>query len=210
MSAKAYIISCFFFLCSTAAQGQYFNINFKKYTVNNGMPSDDVECIFQDSHGYIWIGTRFGLSMFDGQQFRNFCFDPNDPNSLGGSRVLQIAEDSQGELWMAIENYGLSKLDRKTFQFENFRIPIKKDVEERFINTLFVENDRSIWIGTQKGISTFDPATKTYQLERILDPLPDGREVISIKKDSSGVIWAATYTGDVLYKDRRIGAFKSA
>ena len=208
MRAKAYILSWIFFLCCAVAQGQYYNINFKKYTVNNGMPSDDVECIFQDSRGYIWIGTRFGLSVFDGHQFRNFHFDPNDPNSLGGSRVLQIAEDSHGELWMAIENYGLSRLDRKTFRFENFRIPIKKDIEERFINTLFVENDRSIWIGTQKGVSTFDPATKTYQMERILNPSPDGNEIISIKKDSSGVIWAATYTGDVLYKDRRIGAFK--
>lgn len=209
MNAKAYILSWFFFLSCAFAQGQYYNINFKKYTVNDGMPSDDVECIFQDSRGYIWIGTRFGLSVFDGHQFRNFQFDPNDPNSLGGSRVLQIAEDSHGELWMAIENYGLSKLDRKTFRFENYRIPIKKDIEERFINTLFVENDRTIWIGTQKGVSTFDPATKTYQIERMLNPSPDGDEVISIKKDSSGVIWAATYTGDVLYKDRRIGAFKA-
>ena len=160
------VFTFFLLFQSIVAEAQYYNINFKKLTVNEGMPADDVECIFQDSQGYIWIGTRFGLSVFDGQRFRNFQFDPNDPKSLGGSRVFQITEDKDGALWMAIENFGLSKLNRRTFTFENFCIPIKNAPEDRYINTLLIENDRRIWIGTENGISVFDPVSKTYQAEK--------------------------------------------
>jgi len=203
------VFTFFLLFQSIVAEAQYYNINFKKLTVNEGMPADDVECIFQDSQGYIWIGTRFGLSVFDGQRFRNFQFDPNDPKSLGGSRVFQITEDKDGALWMAIENFGLSKLNRRTFTFENFCIPIKNAPEDRYINTLLIENDRRIWIGTENGISVFDPVSKTYQAEKIQNPPSSGVEVISIKKDSSGVIWAATYNGEIFYKDKKIGAFRS-
>ena len=42
------------------------------YTVADGLASDDVSCIVQDSHGFIWFCTSEGLSRFDGYRFQSF------------------------------------------------------------------------------------------------------------------------------------------
>jgi ligand-binding sensor domain-containing protein len=39
------------------------------YTSADGLLSSAVTCIASDSHGFIWLGTRDGLSRFDGYRF---------------------------------------------------------------------------------------------------------------------------------------------
>lgn len=120
-------------------QAQYFNLNFQNYNSSNGLPGNDVECIYQDSRGFIWAGTRFGLSMFDGTHFRNFLHDPMDGSSLGGTRIFKMQEDKTGVLWVASENFGLSSIDLKTYKIRNFPIPVNQQLEDRYINTLHID-----------------------------------------------------------------------
>ena len=42
------------------------------YTVEDGLPSNTIYAIEQDSLGYIWLGTNKGLSRFDGSEFINY------------------------------------------------------------------------------------------------------------------------------------------
>jgi len=98
-----------------AGQAQYFNLNFQNFNSGNGLPGNDVESLYQDRKGFIWAGTRFGLSMFDGTHFRNFLHDPLDSSSIGGTRVFKMHEDKKGMLWVASENFGLSRIDLNHF-----------------------------------------------------------------------------------------------
>ncbi|HKL31712.1 MAG TPA: hypothetical protein VJ919_04215, partial [Tangfeifania sp.] len=45
---------------------------FKHYTVNDGLVQMQVQTLFQSSKGYLWCGTKTGVSRFDGSQFKNF------------------------------------------------------------------------------------------------------------------------------------------
>ncbi len=45
------------------------HLGFKRYTVDDGLVQSEVVSIFQDSRGFIWAGTKFGVSRFDGHAF---------------------------------------------------------------------------------------------------------------------------------------------
>ncbi|TNE55574.1 MAG: hypothetical protein EP338_02040 [Bacteroidetes bacterium] len=38
----------------------------KNYTIEHGLPSNETYQVFQDSRGFIWIGTDRGVSRFNG------------------------------------------------------------------------------------------------------------------------------------------------
>lgn len=60
-----------------------------------GLKSNVVYCVMQDSKGYIWVGTEGGASRYDGYGFANFTKD----DGLTDNDVFQIHEDKKGRLW---------------------------------------------------------------------------------------------------------------
>lgn len=43
----------------------------KHYNNNSGLSHNTVMCLFQDSKGFIWVGTKNGLNRFDGMTLRS-------------------------------------------------------------------------------------------------------------------------------------------
>ena len=41
-------------------------IEFDRYTIDDGLSQNTVYKVFQDSRGYIWLGTQGGLDRFNG------------------------------------------------------------------------------------------------------------------------------------------------
>ena len=79
-----------------ASYGQDFLVNIKFYNYENGLAGRFANCTFKDSRGIIWIGTQFGLNMFDGRDFLTF----NESTGLPFPQVMEIYEDSEGWLWL--------------------------------------------------------------------------------------------------------------
>src|SRR5665213_2934848 len=73
---------------------------FKNYTVNDGLISNDIRRIFQDSKGFLWIGTMEGLSKYDGNAFTNFT----KSKGLSHSVVNDFYESDSGRLYVALNN----------------------------------------------------------------------------------------------------------
>ena len=63
-------------------------VNFIKYTVYDGLVANPIRCIYQDSKGFIWIGTFDGLSRYDGYKFTNYT----TTNGLSHSLINSIYE----------------------------------------------------------------------------------------------------------------------
>lgn len=189
-----------FFLC-ISAEAQYYNLNFQKFKVKDGLPSNEIECLFTDSKGSIWIGTNFGVSKFNGESFKNYHYDPNDKSSIGGARILKITEDKKGNIWLAVDNFGLSRIDMVTGRIENFEIPYERVVEERYINTVHIGDDGSIWVGTETNIFLLDPIKKIFK-KVFINSTKEILDVVEIHTDARGTIWAATYEGEILFKGK--------
>jgi ligand-binding sensor domain-containing protein len=45
---------------------------FNNYTIRDGLTDNIIHCIYQDSKGWLWLGSSFGLVRFDGYNFKKF------------------------------------------------------------------------------------------------------------------------------------------
>ncbi len=75
-------------------------VRFEHLTVENGLSQNAGLAIFQDSKGYLWVGSQDGLNRYDGYSFKVFKHDPDDPNSISHNSILAITEDKDGYLWI--------------------------------------------------------------------------------------------------------------
>lgn len=92
-SNSAYAISLFLLLLVSGIHAQH--PVFRHFSVDEGLPSNEVYHLFQDSKGFIWIATNMGVSRFDGVAFRNF--DKQD--GLPENTIFEIYEDYKGRIW---------------------------------------------------------------------------------------------------------------
>ena len=94
-------------------------INFKNITIEDGLTQGTVEALFQDSKGYIWIGTNDGLNRFNGYKFKVYSVEENEKNSIVNNYILDIKEDAEGNIWVATAN-GLSKILNDGYSITNY------------------------------------------------------------------------------------------
>ncbi len=67
---------------------------FKHYDVSNGLPTNEVYEIKQDSKGFLWIGCDAGLVRYDGNRFKLLSNKKNR-----GPAITCLREDKQGRIW---------------------------------------------------------------------------------------------------------------
>ncbi len=113
---------CLLFALATAAQ-QY---NVRHYTVQDGLPSGLITEIFQDSRGFLWIGSDAGISRFDGRHFVNYSFS----DGLKYNFITDIREDEEGHLWFgngpALAHFDGQSFLTKEIKLEDRPIDIRK------------------------------------------------------------------------------------
>lgn len=76
------------------------DVRFRNIQTQNGLSNDDVNCIFRDSHGFMWFGTASGLNRYDGYSIRIFHSQRPDTTALRDNYVQDIQEDADGKLWI--------------------------------------------------------------------------------------------------------------
>jgi ligand-binding sensor domain-containing protein len=122
--------------------------------------------IYEDKNGTIWVGNNGdGLLRYDGKNFINFSREKNVhnpdfekyPTGKPGlmSRVWKIAEDNQGNLWVATIDNGAWMYDgKKVF---NFTSKDGLSQEEVGIWTIYKDKKGKLWFGTEgDGVYTFE------------------------------------------------------
>ncbi len=73
---------------------------FKNYSVNDGLVSNTIRKVFQDSKGFLWIATNEGFSKYDGSTFKNFT----TANGLAHNLVNDFYEGKDGRMFVALNN----------------------------------------------------------------------------------------------------------
>ena len=132
---------------------------FDYITPDNGLSQANVECILQDSQGFIWIGTFNGLNRYDGYEVRIFNHDPNDSLSLSHEHISAMCEDDEGKLWIATYGGGVSVYFPKTETFKRI-MHVKsgnQTVLLRTLNAIVRGPDGNIWtVDENNGIFAFN------------------------------------------------------
>ena len=189
-------------------------LHFRRLTPAEGLPTEQVLRIFEDSRGFLWFGTSDGLARYDSHEFRVFRPDPKDPHSLGNGNVSDIREDAQGNLWIATQG-GLDCWRRDTEQFAHFRHETNNPASLSSDKTwcLWLDPDGSLWVGTSgAGLNHFDP--RSGKCERFGGP-PDGRADLKdatiecLFRDRQGVLWVGTVEDGLNQFDPKTGRFRA-
>src|ERR1700728_680838 len=95
---------------------QQQSIKFEHIGTREGLSQINVNCIIQDSRGFMWIGSRNGLNRYDGYKFIIYRYDPLNKNTLSNNMITDVAEGPDGNIWIATQS-GLNMYERNTGRF---------------------------------------------------------------------------------------------
>lgn len=194
---KHLLIVCFFLLSGFYLQGQVGEYSFRNLTSKEGLSQSSVIEIKQDRLGQMWFGTRDGLNIYDGENFKIFRNDPEDSTSISNSDILSIMEAKDGKVWIGTYN-GLNQYDpvRNSFT-RHYHSAEDNSLSHNTIWTLKEINDE-IWIGTSNGLSIYNKQTNSFL--SFYHSTTDNNSLSSnyitkILQAKNGDIWVGTSNG---------------
>jgi len=170
-----------------------------------------VNAIFQDTSGYIWLGTYpFGLARFDPDRetFRFYSHDPEDSTSLSDKYVTSLYEDNLGVLWVGTPG-GLNQFDRRTGKFSRFQHDPNKSgsLSQNEVRSIYEDQSGILWVGTNSGgLNRFDRKTGQFEhYKSLLSGLQVRSSITCIYEDRQGNFWVGTRKSGIHLFDRNNG-----
>lgn len=213
-SKLLFLISYFLVVC--LANGKSQEISFNHLTTDDGLSNNSVRCLYQDEKGFIWIGTRNGVNLYNGDEFIIYKSCKNNPNNLVYNNILSITGNKKDEIYF-MTSKGISMLKtsedsfttliqgntRSMYFYQQLYISIGKNIyyydgkqfkeyyqleipSQTYITEINI-CDGAMMIGTNnQGLFQLD--LHTQQLTHLI---PDSH-IINIFRDSTGKFWIGT------------------
>jgi len=162
--------------------------------VYRGMPANSVRAVLVDQDGFVWVGTQDGLARLDGDHIDIWRHRRDDPDSLGESHVIGLAEDADGNLYAAHPTAGISVLDRSRQLITHWRANTQGLVSDRLAG-LVRAGDGRLWAMFQNGeVQLLDLVQQRAVSLPEMDPHDLGA-VRAIAAGTAGGLWLASETG---------------
>jgi len=178
------------------------------FTVYRHVPGDsaslranEVLALHEDARGNLWVATSGGgLSLYDRKKDRFIHFPrTGDTSGLVPSAVVRgICSGPDGTIWIAQFSHPYS-LDPVTGKLTKLQILGAGSAgPQPGLQCIFADSRHRIWVGTDKGLFLYNPATRTFKGFRH-NPLDPGSlvhdQVISLAEDRRGHLWVGTDSG---------------
>jgi signal transduction histidine kinase/ligand-binding sensor domain-containing protein/AraC-like DNA-binding protein/DNA-binding NarL/FixJ family response regulator len=165
-----------------------------RYSANepSSLPSDNIQCLFEDSKKRLWIGTAKGLAIYQSGQdnFRVFKNNPANPASLSNNHIIMIQEDADGKIWVCTSN-GLNQWQESTSNFKRF---FYNPTEVNIIAFLFPDKQQRLWLSIyNKGVFVLNKNTGKI-LKSFIPNIKNtasltSKQIDVFYQDSRGTIW---------------------
>lgn len=192
---KSSVIGVMLFVAGFAAStqracGQKFPYSFKYLTVDEGLSHTDVNDIAQDSKGYIWIATNFGLDRYDGYSIRRF-YNSNFPlHNAFKNRIIRLFPDKKGTIWLSTED-GLQSFDPAVEKYTDYTIGQtgKSPVSWKHYKT----DSDLLYIYADQQLSLYHISGSTLEKQALA--VPPGVRFSDMEADRHGVLHFASDRG---------------
>lgn len=112
------------FVFSSLKAGE--NMIVKEYSTENGLPHNTVFCAQKDADGFMWFGTWYGLTSFDGVKFRSYNSRDDYNTDIPPHKLQNIVESKDGNLWVKTIDHKLYLFEKRKEQYFDVFNEIKK------------------------------------------------------------------------------------
>ncbi|GAA3638187.1 two-component regulator propeller domain-containing protein [Flavivirga jejuensis] len=132
-----------------------------------GLPHDNVSDIILGKYGGIWAATRTGLSTYNSYKD---SFEPvKEPKEIAGKWITDMVTDSNGDLWLNINNNSVARLKTSLKDFNIYHVNSGNRLDVFSSSGFYNFDNSNIYLGGKNGIIYFSPYTIN---ENKWSPLP--------------------------------------
>ncbi|MBV9443147.1 MAG: hypothetical protein JO217_10660, partial [Acidobacteriaceae bacterium] len=170
----------------------------KRYTSADGLPSDTVFCLAEDSAQQVWACTNQGLVVLRADRLQTLT----TAQGLPSNQIRSTCQTPDGARWVAGLDFGLARSRGSRFEaYSDPHIAAKENV-----TALACANDGSVWAGTGNGLVRIrGNASRRFTVR---DRLPDNA-VSSLVEATDGSIWIGTNDGISRFRDGDISVYRT-
>ncbi|MBI1841551.1 MAG: hypothetical protein HYR88_11960 [Verrucomicrobia bacterium] len=155
-----------------------------QWKVEQGLPQNHITALYQTTDGYLWAGTVFGLTRYDGARFTVFDKSTLPLMQETDDHVLGIAEDSEHTLWVCTKT-GLLRYGDHTWRAYATGGPVLKEGQPTGVAR---SAKGGVWVGVQGLLLRFDSSGLR---EQYTPPFPKVRSIRMVLEDRLGRVWMA-------------------
>lgn len=198
-----------FLLCmsgSFLAFSQISQYKVYNFTSEDGLLSGNVECLFQDSYGFLWIGSNDGIVRWDGHNFKKYIHQEGDAKTLSNNIIYTIIEDSRRRLWVGTID-GLNLYDPLSDTFS--KIKLDSAFRNIPVNAIKEDSKRRLWLATSDGFGLYNhdhPEKSQWYYAETPHGLSDA-VVFAMDIDRNNNIWLGTFNGGLNKFNPETGEF---
>ncbi len=146
------------------------NYAYRYFSTRDGLAQMQVTCVFQDSDGYMWFGTKVGVSRYDGVSFKNYTMD----NGMPFGEVISITEYEDKIIFVMPNCLVLLHPDEK---IKVINLPRNLSIESYFFfqSVYSLENNRLLLFNILKTprspgvyrLSCYELSLDTYRMRKV-------------------------------------------
>jgi ligand-binding sensor domain-containing protein/signal transduction histidine kinase/DNA-binding NarL/FixJ family response regulator len=163
------------------------------FTSDNGLSNSQINQIYQDRKGFVWVATEDGLNQFDGTRFTVYRHQSDNQGSIASNFVHTVFEDDNNNFWVGTMN-GLQLFNRVSNRFEMFPLNTLNDAST-FPHVTSIIQDRKgyLWVCTSgHGLMRINPKTLTVIGGNELKGKLGSIYLTTIFEDQNGLMWIGT------------------
>lgn len=164
------------------------DMSFNYLTTDNGLSQPTVYALYNDEWGQIWMGTRDGLNVYNGNRIKTYKEKKGDPTSLLGRTIRKICGSGKKYIYV-LSTEGVCRFDMKTETFTHL-----SEKQEEWITAITYCNEK-LFLGTYGRIYERDETSET---QKIYCSLPGHVLPHCMLKDKAGHLWVGS-NNDGLY-----------
>lgn len=182
------------------------------FSTDNGLSNSLINQIYQDSKGFIWIATEYGLNKFDGSRFTIYKHSAEDTTSINHNYVRTVFEDSSGKFYIGTIN-GLMLYNRATDSFRKIKTYREGKLVNPHITSIIELHNGDIWLTTSgHGVFSCSKESSSFSAENLLTSSLNSIYLNYIYEDSKHNLWIGSENDGLNYynpETKQIKIFKA-
>ena len=189
-------------LIGTQNDGLYvlniFSGALRHYTYSADRPytiaSNEVMSLLRTTTGDIYVGTSWGLRLYDRAQDHFMFF--SEINSMTG--ITDMTEDREGNVWAATDGHGLllKRKDASSFITYLAGTDNVRSLPNNAVTSVACDSRGTVWVATKGGgLCTYAPATDDFERFGPPDTPLQREQIYFIQEDNEGNLWLGTENG---------------